>query len=38
LDVPLVSERYATFNFMDVVCVYDMRVMFIYSYYYMSAS
>jgi len=37
LDMPRVSERHATFNQMDVVVIYDIRVMFIYSYYYMNA-
>jgi hypothetical protein len=36
LNVPLVTERNASCNLMWY-CVYDMRVMFIYSYYYMSA-
>ena len=35
LDVPRVSERHATFNQMDVVVIYDIRVMFIYSYYFL---
>ena len=38
LDVPRVSERHATFNYGMWYVMYDMRVMFIYSYYYMSGS
>jgi hypothetical protein len=39
LDVPRVNEKHATFNHIDEVHhVYDMRVMFIHFYYYMSVS